>query len=277
MKQFFIYITVAIVFFSCDEPFKFDPQQAPERIVIDGLLTNDPGIQRIKITRSLDFYASGSSPRVTDAVVTVTDDLGEIITYTHNPSGSDDSVGYYFPSPGFAGEIGRTYNLRVEVDGEIFEASEKLLSVIPVDSLAFEADEEEKEDPEIEGRFYELLIFATEPQDEKNFYLFNFYRNDSLTFANETDIYYSDDELLAENIDGIPGPLYYKPGDVGKVEVLSLTRSGFVYYNDLSSLLNGDSGGMFGPIPASPRTNLSNDALGFFQVSAVESAELKLD
>jgi hypothetical protein len=33
---------------------------------------------------------------------------------------------------------------------------------------------------------------------------------------------------------------------------------------------------MFGSIPAGPRNNLSNGALGFFQVSAMNSAELVL-
>ena len=34
---------------------------------------------------------------------------------------------------------------------------------------------------------------------------------------------------------------------------------------------------MFGPIPAPPRTNLSNDALGFFQVSAIHDKEAYIE
>jgi hypothetical protein len=61
------------------------------------------------------------------------------------------------------------------------------------------------------------------------------------------------------------------------VEVYSLSRVGYVYYNDLFSILNGDGGGMFGPIPAPPRTNLSNGAIGFFQVSAINISSTKIE
>jgi hypothetical protein len=277
MRSVLAYISIALFFISCDAPFQLDLQQAPEKVIIEGLVTNVEAKQSVKVTRSTDFYSSGETPRITDAVVTVTDDEGNTFDFIHNPRNHVDSAGVYVPVTPFAGVIGRTYTLTVQAEGETFQATDEMFDVIPVDSITFEPDEDEIEDPEIEGRFYEVLLFAKEPQDVKNFYLFHFYRYDSLTFQNETDIYYSDDELLAENIDGVPGPIYYAKGDVAKIEIFSMSRVGFVYYNDLSSLLNGDSGGMFGPIPSSPRTNLSNGALGFFQVSAVNIAEKNLD
>jgi hypothetical protein len=277
MRSVLAYISIALFFISCDAPFQLDLQQAPERVVIEGLVTNVEAKQSVKVTRSADFYSSGETPRITDAIVTVSDDEGNTFEFIHNPRNHADSAGIYVPVTPFTGVIGRTYTLTVEAGGETFQATDEMFDVIPVDSITFEPDEDEIEDPEIEGRFYEVLLFAKEPQNVKNFYLFHFYRNDSLTFQNETDIYYSDDELLAENIDGVPGPIYYAKGDVARIEIFSMSRLGFVYYNDLSSLLNGDSGGMFGPIPSSPRTNLSNGALGFFQVSAVNTAEKDLD
>ena len=90
---------------------------------------------------------------------------------------------------------------------------------------------------------------------------------------NPTDIYFSDDIVLAEKIDGVPSPVYYGPNDTARIEVYSLTRNGFIFYNDLTTVLSNDGGGMFGPIPAPPRSNLSNGALGFFQVSAVQDKQ----
>jgi hypothetical protein len=71
----------------------------------------------------------------------------------------------------------------------------------------------------------------------------------------------------------VPSPVYYAQNDKARLEVYSLTRRGYIFYNDLSIVLNNDGGGMFGPIPSSPRTNLTNGALGFFQVSAVQEKE----
>jgi hypothetical protein len=277
MYRLIITCLIAVAFVSCEEPYQLDIEQAPPTIVIEGLVTDKSSKQSVRITRSAEFYKSGATPRVTNAIVRVADDAGNTFNFIHNPRGHADSAGYYVPEVSFAGVIGRTYSLRVEVDGNVFEASDKLASVIPMDSLTVEIDREEREDPEEEGRYYEVLLFAKEPQDEENFYLFHFFRNDTLSFANDTDIYYSDDELLAENIEGIPAPIYYKEGDLARVDVYSISRQGYVYYYDLWALLNNDSGGMFGPVPSSPRTNLTNGALGFFQVSAVNTKAVKVE
>jgi hypothetical protein len=276
MRYIIITILAALSLISCDEPLILDIEQTPSKIVIEGLVTNKPGFQRVKITRTAGFYESGKTPRVTNAAVRVTDNLGQVFSFVHNPNNHADSAGIYVPQTPFTGQIGRTYTLTVNVDEEVYEATDLLQSVIPMDSLKYAIDEDQEEDPEEEGKIYELLMFAREPQDELNFYLFKFYRNDSLIHFNETDIYYTDDEFLAENLDGVESPVYYGLNDMGKVEVYSLSRQGYVYYNDLSSLLNND-GGMFGPIPSSPRTNLSNGALGFFQVSAVNEKSIKIE
>lgn len=277
MERSFIIIIIGIGLFSCEEPFRLDPDQTPTNYAIEALLTDISAMQAVKVTRSSDFYSSGQTPRITDAIVTVTDDLGNVVPFVHNPRSHADSAGIYVPAYAFTGVIGRTYNLRVESAGRVFEASDMLLPVIPIDSMAYRIDREEEADPKDEGRFYEVLLFATEPRDEKNYYLFKFYRNDTLTFANDTDIYYSDDQLLAENIAGLPAPIYFGKNDAARIEAFSISRKAFVYYSDLWSLLNNDAGGMFGPIPASPRTNLSNGALGFFQVSAVSIRGLKIE
>ncbi|HYG03993.1 MAG TPA: DUF4249 domain-containing protein [Chryseosolibacter sp.] len=275
MKNILIVSLIAITFLSCEEPYQLDEElNDGQKMVIEALLTDREEMQFVKVSQTSPFYSSGNSPRIPNATVTVSDNLGNAFSYTHNPGGSDDSIGVYLPPAGFVGVIGRTYKLQVEYDDVVYEAEDQLLPVTPVDSLTIELDEEEQEDPEDAGRFYEVLIFAEEPQDEENFYLFKFYRNDSLSFANDSDIYYSDDKLLAEQIDGIPMPVYFGVSDKAKVEAYSLSRAGYVFYNDLWSLLNNDSGGMFGPIPATPRTNLSNKALGFFQVSAVSMADI---
>jgi hypothetical protein len=275
-SRYIPFLFLSILFVSCEEPFQLDTQQAPPRVVIDGLVTDNPAYQHVTLKWSGGFYNNDEAVAIENAVVKVSDDAGNVFNFVHNPSNTADSSGIYIPETAFAGEIGKTYFLRVELDGQVYEGSDKMADVIPVDSLTVEPDEDEQEDPEVDGRFYEVLLFTKEPQNEKNFYLFKFYRNDSLTYDSETDIYFSDDELLAENIDGVEAPIYYSKGDRAKVEVFSMSRVGYVFYNDLFNLLNND-GGMFSPIPATPRSNLSNDALGFFHVGAVKTGEITID
>ncbi|MFZ6014496.1 MAG: DUF4249 domain-containing protein [Bacteroidota bacterium] len=265
-----LFIVAALVI-ACEEPVKLDIGQTPTRIVIEGLITNQPGYQFIKVTRTADFYGSGKTPRVTNASVIVSDNAGNQITFVNNPRNHADSAGFYVPQTPFTGVIGRTYKMRV------YEAQDEMFAVTKMDSLSYALDADEAEDPEVEGRAYEVLMFTKEPQNEINYYYFKFYRNDSLKYLNDTDIYYSDDEFLAQNINGVESPIFYAIGDKSRVEMYSITRAGYLYYADMWNLLNNDAGGMFGPIPATPRTNLSNGALGFFQVSALDVGEITIE
>lgn len=273
MKNIFIIIITLFVLTSCEKTVELDLENSTPKIVIEGLVTDREGHQYVKVSRSAGFYSTGKTPRVSDATVMIADDQGNTFSFVHNPNSHADSTGYYLPETPLTGAIGRTYTLTVVADGQTYEASDTMFRLTPIDKLEYRINEEEQEDPEDDGRFYELLLFVKEPQDTKDYYLFKSFRNGALEYQNDTDVYYADDELIGENIDGISLPLFYAVDDVAKIEVQSLSRQAFIFYRDLSKLLNND-GGMFGTPPANPRTNLSNDAVGFFQVSAIQSAEL---
>lgn len=265
----------ALCFWSCEKTVLLDLNQMPSKIVIEGLVTNQPGYQFVKVTRTDDFYGSGATPRVTDATVTVEDDLGNEFVYVHNPNNHADSSGYYVPTIPFVGESGRTYHLTVIVSGEQYEAEDRLYDVTSIDSLKQQINNDEQADPKEDGKFYEVLMYAKEPQETSDYYLFKFYRNDTLKLYNPSDIYFADDKTLGEEINGVPSPVYFAPEDSARVEMYSLSRNGFVFYSDLFNLINND-GGMFSPPPANSRTNLSNGALGFFQVSSLNILGIRI-
>jgi hypothetical protein len=89
----------------------------------------------------------------------------------------------------------------------------------------------------------------------------------------DTDIYYADDTVLGENIDGLASPVYFAKGDTARVEMYSITRNGYVFFNDLQTLLISD-GGLFSQPPSNSRTNLTNGALGYFQASSLDWKEI---
>ncbi len=271
MKKILIILSL-FSFAACEETVTLDLENSEPVFIIEGLVTDQNINQYVRVTRSVDFYASGGAETISNAVVTVSDD-NQTFTYTHNPNASTDSLGYYLSTQQFAGEPGKVYNLRVEVNGQVFTASDELFRVTEIDSLTSEIDEEEFEDPDEEGEFYEMLFYTTEPQDTKDYYLFKFYKNGAIIRDDENDIFFSDDELLAENIEGVPTAGYYSLGDTGTVEMYSISNSAFIYYNDLINLLLSD-GGLFGSPPVNPRTNIQGGALGFFQTSAVASRSI---
>ena len=276
MRSISILVFLIGVLTSCEKSYELETDQSEIKIVIEGLVTNQQGYHFVKVSRSADFYSSGKTPRVTDAVVLVSDNNGNVVEFLHNPNNHPDSSGYYKPIVDFAGTIGKTYTLSVLTDGNEYKAEDKMYSVSSIDSLTYDINQEEMEDPEEINKYYEVLIYAKEPQDTKDYYLFQFYRNDSLKVAEPDEIYFSDDIALGEEINGVQSPIYYARGDAARVQSFSLTRAGYVFYSDLQSLLRND-GGMYSPPPANCRTNLTNGALGFFQVSAVDIMEITIE
>jgi len=266
----------ALALAACEKTVILDVTQSAPRAIIEGQVTNQPGHQYVRVTSSSGFYDTGSSPRVENASVAVSDDAGNLYPFTHNPGGDPDSAGYYLPTSPFVGVVGRSYHLAVHIGESLFEADDLLTPVTNIDSLSSQVNDEERDDPKITGKYYEVLMFAKEPQATTDYYLFKFYRNDSLTVYTDTDIYYADDEFLGENIDGVPSPVYYAPGDRARVEAYSLSREAFTFYSDLQRLLTND-GGLFGQPPSNSRTNLSGGALGFFQASSLITKELTIE
>ena len=277
MKNIIVILALisSITLMSCEETIKLDLKQINPKVVIEGMITDQPNMQYVKLTRSANFYADGETPRITNGTVTVKDDQDNTYVFVHNPENKQGLDGVYFPETPFTGVVGRTYFLTVLVDDQKFEAQDKLNPVTNVDSVTFKLDEDEKKDPKKAGKYYSMLIYAKEPKPSVDYYLFKFYRNDTLVFDDESDVYFSDDANIAENIDGIEGASHFGIGDTASVQFYSLDHDAFIYYNDLANLLQ-NAGGIFGSPPANSRTNLTNGALGFFQVSAVSSASAVL-
>lgn len=264
-KPIWLMLVLACGLSACDgleQTVTLDLDQTEPQIVIDGLITDELKEQYVRLSRVAGFYSNGEVPPVSNATVLVEDDAGN--SYTFNES--TEIAGLYLSE--FQGVPGRTYSLSVNVEGELYQAEEFLARITAIDSLTWELNEDEQEDPEDEGQFYEVLLFTEEPQDTEDFYLFQFYQNDTLLNNDYEEAYFTDDEFLTERIAGVSTGYFFAEGDSATVEMFSISSTAFVYYNDLITALNND-GGMFSPIPANLRNNLSNGAIGYFRCSSV--------
>ncbi|WKN32196.1 DUF4249 domain-containing protein [Porifericola rhodea] len=256
----------AAMLFSCEETIELDLEQTPAQYVVDALITNEDKAHYVKLTSSKGFYEDGATPRVSGAEVIVKDDQGNRYQFLE----SEEEPGLYVAK--FEGKVGYTYSLDIQLSSrEAISAEELMHPIQAIDSLVWDYDEEAFE--EDEDYPYVVKIYALEPSATKDYYLFKFYRNDSIqNFDSNTGLFYADDELIGSYIYGLEGPESFKDGDKATFEMYRISRDAYLFYNDLDNTLNGD-GGMFGPSPTNPRTNIkiSNGVgLGLFQVSAVD-------
>ena len=260
MKYLSILIFSLLLFFSCEKTVILDEDQFESVMVIEGLITNELKQHSIQISRTGSFYATGENPPVSGAIVQVTDQEG--LTHIYE----EIADGQYVAQEAFAGRIGQSYTLNIEVEGQTYTASETMNAPLDIQEITYRINEDEQEDPDEEGLFYELLLYATEPQETKEYYMFNFFRNGEPENFNGEEIYLWDDEYLGESLNGVPSPMYFAEGDVARVEVHSISLHAYKYFADLYNNINND-GGMFSGQPANPRSNLSGGAVGYFQSS----------
>lgn len=252
---------------SCTEVIDFDINEEQERIVIDGLITNEEKQHFVKVTKSTSFYFDEEPPGVSNAVVSITSE-GQDFQLTESP----DEPGLYLTDSTVKGEIGKIYTLNVTVDGEVYNAQDTLRALDPIDTtFAF---------PLIDTLFtldtsYFILMFAQERPGRGDHYLWNFYINDSLWTPSLRDKSFGNDDFIDGSyppegwpvFDGIP----YDKVNVGDKVTLEMMSVGGDYFDFIFELfLQTDfRGGFFDGPPANIRTNLSNGALGYFRASAV--------
>lgn len=154
MPRPIIFLLSILCLSSCVDIFDFDlPDDEQNKLIINGAITTLPGPQEIRVFRSQGFDESDALPfAVRDAVVYVTDDLGDRRNFTFvsddlqktfcvdlerdlGPNSLDLARNFrYVSSSGFRGEVGRTYTLHVELaDGTKVVSSPQLLEAsIPV-------------------------------------------------------------------------------------------------------------------------------------------------
>lgn len=260
IKLFFIALVSSVLFTSCVQVLDIELDPEDSRVVIEGLVTDQPKPFYVKISRTISFTENGLPPVINTATVTIKDNAGN--TYPL----SLIADGRYETTVPVQGVVGRTYYLEALVDGTLYTAEDILPAVSPIDSMYSIYREI---DPQHFEAGYYAYASSTDPQDEENYYLYKFYRN-GIEQGDPNEIYFNDDRFLSANIQGVELPGVFEVNDTVKFEQYAITRKAFLFYYGLSSLLNND-GGFFSTPPANAPGNISNGALGLFQASGLAS------
>lgn len=258
MKRYINILLLASLFLGCTEEIEIDLDTTYERIVFDGRITNENKQHFVKITRSADYFYNQPAPKITGADVTISDGTN-IFTLTESEPG-------LYLTDSIQGVPGKTYTMEALFDGEIYTASSCMMHCDPIDSITFEAINSEW----YKGWLY-ILIYAQEPADEENFYLWHVYRNDTLMTDTLSEAYFSDDTFINGSYIYGEAVQWVKAEhpDTITLEMHSLNEP---YYNFVLEVLLETvwDGGPFDGPPANISTNISNDALGFFTAYAVQ-------
>jgi hypothetical protein len=172
MKTIFILAATAVVFSSCEKEINLDLTNSSPKLVVEGnvLWGLDTVIpqQEIKLSLSADYTGNARPLPVTNAIVKVNDGTN---TYAFNHIGN----GVYRST--FTAALNKTYKLIITHEGDEYHAQETLkVRGAAIDSLTVNYFPSALGSPE--GNF--ITVNTQDPLNEKNFYLWQLYINDSL-------------------------------------------------------------------------------------------------
>ncbi len=180
MKNISYIIVVLVIFFitSCTERIEIELDSTYTRFVVEGYVSNETKAHWVKLSKSVDYYYPTTAPTISGASVKFIVDNGDttIILIESNHS---DSAGYYKTSPNYTGKVGSLYELEIELPEEIngekfYTSSCEMKPVPPIDSLAI------IDSVYWDIRYFEIQLFAQEPVETTDFYIFTVHQNDTL-------------------------------------------------------------------------------------------------
>jgi hypothetical protein len=135
IRQIFL---LSILFLSgCITQFIPQTKEGKEFLIVEGLITDQPGANTIKLSKSLPLGERSTANPVSWCAVSITDNLGSRIPFFETTAGT------YVPGSSFHGVIGRFYTLHVtaQFESKVFNYESypmEMKTVPPIDSLYYE-------------------------------------------------------------------------------------------------------------------------------------------
>ncbi|GAA4269680.1 DUF4249 domain-containing protein [Hyunsoonleella aestuarii] len=264
-KNIIFYILLSFITSSCEDVIEVDVPSSSPKLVIEASINwfrNFNGIsQNIKLSLTAPFF-NNDIPPANGATVIITDGSNNIYNFIE-----DGNTGIYWNNS-FNPVINQTYNLSVTYNGETYQANETLKSVSSITRV------EQKNNGGFSGDEIELKAYYTDPEDEENYYLFEFIN--VKTGAIDLEVY--DDEFTNGNeIFGFYSEEDLESGDEIDIRIYGVSERFYEFMFILLQQNDEDGGDPFEVQPATIRgncvntTNPENFPLGFFRVSQADA------
>lgn len=248
---------VLIFLFSCEKIIDIPLKYVDSKLVIEGNIDNYNNTQEIIISRSTSFSYAGERVPVSNAKVFINEDGKESNLLL------EDIKGIY-RLKNFKGTPGKTYFLTVQVDGEEYRAQSTMPLPVSIDSVGT------VEAYLPSGSTKSARIVYTDPEEIKNYYRFKLEVNGD--FGKSfwiSDDRFNNGKVIDRTLLDFDNKL--KKDDEMKVYIQSIDSNMYSYWNAVLSQNPGSS------TPSNPRSNISNNVLGYFSAHSIEAASFKVN
>lgn len=260
--KFISYIWIVSLFlFSCDKQVDWDLKyQEVDLLVVEGKITNEAGPHEVRLSKPL-YEMNGTPEPVSGADVEINDG-----TSIHVLIEDPDRAGIYLTPAGFAGEVGRYYQLRIRHGSKRISALTHMAEVTPFQKMhvfpvqedpplwsAVITDSDVPAIVRVELDWSDVAGYEDEPDSATHAVVYHY-------TLNGVDV----NKLFKPNQEQVrfpPGTLVFREKE---------SVNGW-YGEFLRGVLSETDwrGGMFDVLPGNARTNMQGEAIGFFTAAEV--------
>ncbi len=241
---------------SCEDLVDIDLNKANPKIVIEADLNNLSSDQVIWLTQTVAFDSPVANQPVTGATVVVKDSEGREFVFEDQGNGA-------YRRKNFKPKEELRYDLTVNVKGQVFLSSTKMMPFVPIDSLAI------KEEIIFDETYYSVVLKFEDQKNIANYYKYNISVNgSSFKFASTFSDKFNDGLYVSHGVTDKDNSLAL--GDSVIVRRQCVTKEVYTYWNQIQMLNPGSAA------PANPTSNISNGALGFFSVCSAKDYGVRI-
>lgn len=281
----------------CVKQFIPSIDEKADLIVVEGLITDQPGIYTITLSRAQPLWKKAQAAPLKKCTVWISDDIGVNYLLKEIKSGV-----YVTDSSLFKGVPGREYTLHInttaEYGGHKYESVPVVMRPVPpVDSVYYEKRDFVINDEQDEG--CEIFLDTHDPSNNCRFYRWNFDETWEFHIPYEEVVNKicwisgKSEDILIKNTSGLTEdrvtkyPVFLISDPIDRLTVkysmlvnqYSLSEDEYIYWESLRNILD-EVGGLYDIIPANIPNNLycldnpDEKVLGYFSVSSVKSKRI---
>ena len=253
-KPSLILLYSSFIFSSCEEKVDLNLNADSGRIVIDAQLSDASTVQRIRVSQSVAIDAQVGSTAVKNATVIVKDNLNQRYSFQHEKDG-------YYINRNFKPVVGRKYTLNIGVQKQEFTSSSSMPAYINVDTTRII-------EKEIAGKTYFFIALSfKDPAKIANYYMYTLSINGKeFRFASAESDQFNDGLQVTHYISDLERSL--SSGDKITVRRYCVDAGTYNYWNGYQST------NLSTAAPGNPKSNISNNALGYFSAATVKEYQL---
>jgi len=250
INNILILISLLLIIVSCEKVIDLDLNESNPKPVFESYIENDSTCY-VKATLTSSYYDNSTSPVIPNATISLSDQNNQSETLTYEGQG-------IYRGNTMLGQIGSTYELTINFDGNTYTAQSTMPPLTTIDSIE-----------EVQNSFFggspSTILFIHYKDDAS---LVNYYAKEATYWDSTSNDYASSFGITNDDISNgletstVAAFRQFEEGDTVTLALASIDYPTYLYFKTLEDAISG--AGFASAAPANPISNFDGDALGYF-------------